>query len=90
MRRQRCDGPHLLRDGGPEIVTDPRLPRQTIEREGEPMICVDGLYEALIDCYEHGVLPAGLGKCEWARAGNVIELEKAPVVPRPTAVPMHA
>src|SRR5437764_1346250 len=59
------------------ILDFPLRLRQTIEMEGEPMICVDGLYEALIECYEHGVLPAGLGKCDWARAGNVIDLEKA-------------
>jgi predicted dehydrogenase len=72
------------------ILDFPLRLRQTIEMEGEPMICIDGLYQALIDCYEHGVLPAGLGKCDWARKGNVIELEKAPAPARTTPVPMHA
>src|SRR3954470_24550314 len=34
-----------------DILDFPLRLRQTIELEGEPMLCVDGLYEALIDCY---------------------------------------
>jgi predicted dehydrogenase len=74
-----------------DILDFPLRLRQTIELEGEPMLCVDGLYEALIDCYEQGVLPAATGKCDWARAGSAIELEKAPPpAPRTAAVPLHA
>jgi predicted dehydrogenase len=66
--------------------------RKTIELEGEPMLSIEGLGETLQACYDDAVLPTGLGKCEWAKAGSVVELDKvtwaAPT--KPAAVAIHA
>jgi hypothetical protein len=75
----------------PSILDFPLRLRRTVEMEGEPMVCVEGLYETLSECYEIGILPAGLGKCDWSRPGRVIELDKTALSPaRAAAVPMHA
>jgi predicted dehydrogenase len=49
--------------------------RKTIELDGEPMVCIEGLYQELYDCYSLGMLPAPHGKSDWARAGKVIKLD---------------
>jgi predicted dehydrogenase len=51
--------------------------RKTIELDGEPMICVDGLYQELFDCYTLGMLPSAHGKRPWAKAGRVVSLDHA-------------
>ncbi len=64
--------------------------RTTVEVGGEPMVCIDGLHETLVKCYEEGKLPSEHGGCEWARAGKIIEPDKtAWPLPRPSPVSVH-
>jgi len=58
----------------PGIVDFPPRLRRTVELEDEPMIVVEGLFEALVGCYDEGVLPSQR-KYDWARAGRVVELD---------------
>ena len=61
--------------------------RKTIELDGEPMVCIDGLYQEFQDCYTLGMLPAAHGKSTWAKAGAVIALDPQHTFePRPRAL----
>jgi predicted dehydrogenase len=67
--------------------------RKTIELDGEPMVCVDGLQETFARCYQDGVLPSEAGPSEWACAGISIEPDKtAWQLPRtsPVSVQLHS
>jgi predicted dehydrogenase len=48
--------------------------RRMILVNGEPLVAIDGLAEALVDCYERGILPAERDGLTWARAGVRREL----------------
>jgi predicted dehydrogenase len=76
------------------ILDFPLRLRHTVDLEGETMICVEGLYEAFVDCYDSASLPSQRN-CTWSRAGKIINLERTPphvtVHVRPTKVAtLHA
>jgi hypothetical protein len=79
-----------------QIMDFPLRLRRTIdlegEVEGEPMVCIEGLFEAFTRCYDLGVLPSALGTCDWAQPGQSIEIDnkRGPQVHVSTAVPLHA
>ena len=53
---------------------------RTLANNGDPIICVDGLAETLMDCFERGVLPAERGGVPWARAARPVDA-RLPVRP---------
>jgi len=73
--------PHMLcaaaaQESSP--ITDfPAHLKHTIALDGETLVTVDGLPEALLRCYDHGVLPSespeGAG---WANAASVVTLSE--------------
>ena len=75
-----------------QIVDFPQHLRQIIELEADdPMVCITGLYESMLDCYDRGALPSSDTNNTWATAGTVVELDNIPLPSLCTAaVPMHA
>jgi predicted dehydrogenase len=64
------------------IVPFPEPIRRLHADNGQSMIWVDGLADALVECYECGVLPAEHGKLDWARAAAPVDCaEVAPAGP---------
>ena len=65
------------------MITDfpPRL-RHTTGTDGDAMICVEGLREALVQCYEHRLLPAEHRGFAWARPGIIVDLDHPEWAPR--------
>ena len=47
--------------------------RRMLGENGDSMICIDGLSEALVECFDRGVLPAEHGKLQWARAARLVQ-----------------
>jgi predicted dehydrogenase len=60
------------------ISTFPARLRETIRLEGEPLVCVQGLHRALLECYDRGVLPTEHGHLAWAAPGTRVALTPAP------------
>jgi len=58
----------------PEIAPFPAELVQATESDEGRLVWVAGLYEALLDCYERGVLPAEHGALSWARPGRTVDL----------------
>jgi hypothetical protein len=62
-------------DSMPEIG---EFPRQLLRRQGEPgrtSITVEGLEDALIECYEKNLLPSELGVA-WGKKGKLIDITR--------------
>ena len=62
-------------DGG--VLTFPPSLSRTLENDGDPILCVEGLAETLIDCFKRGMLPAERGGVRWARRAGVIDARLA-------------
>lgn len=58
----------------PEIVNFPSRLKNTTLIGDEQMICIDGLADTFIQCYERGILPSENSNTDWGRGGSVIDL----------------
>lgn len=57
------------------IIDLPQKLRRTAMLEAGPMIAIDGLSEALLDCYAAGTLPSNSGHLDWPRGGTTVDLD---------------
>ena len=79
--------PHTLCINGmqesmPDIVDFPESIIKIEEEEASRTIVVDGLDEALMQCYTEGVLPAETNAFPWAKSGKKIDLMNYKKYPR--------
>jgi len=78
----------------PAIATFPQSARHAHQHNGETMICIDGLDEALNECFARGILPAERGDLSWSHAGAAVDcgdlLDVAFPPPGRVAVTTHA
>jgi predicted dehydrogenase len=86
--------PHVLcvaaaQDSVPAIVEFPKQLCHRLGMDGDTMICVEGLREALSEAYQRGKLPNELGAWAWAKPGARVELKKA-ATPRRASQAVHA
>src|SRR5205814_8010139 len=58
------------------ITNFPTRLRRSIPFDGDAITCIDGLAEALLDCYDRAILPSENDSIEWARAGTPLDLTK--------------
>jgi len=70
------------------IVDFPRDLCRPMPMDGETMIYVDGLQEALAKCYEQGILPGECADFTWAVRGTPIQVHRGNNGETPTA-PVH-
>ena len=71
---------------GPDTIA-PEIPFDRwhwIESKDSSMLCVDGLDEALIDCYRRNVLPSESDdrRLDWSQPAHCVSLLSHPVVPQ--------
>lgn len=71
MGHARCVA--AAQHSSPEITSFPRAMKQTLRSDGLDMICIDGLDQALRECFERAILPAEHPGAWWARAGSPVQ-----------------
>lgn len=59
----------------PSIISVPEMALRSVQGETTPMTIVDGLAEALDDCFDMGTLPSDAGRMPWAQPGRVVQVE---------------
>jgi predicted dehydrogenase len=57
----------------PAIAAFPPSARHAHQINGETVICVDGLSDALNDCFARGILPAERGGLSWSHASRPVD-----------------
>jgi hypothetical protein len=57
----------------PAIAAFPPAARHAQLIGGETVICINGLNDALNECFERGVLPAEHGELSWSHAGAAVD-----------------
>jgi len=63
-------------ESAPAIIDFPNSLKHLVPLDGDAIVCVRGLPEALNACYDAGVLPAEHGtKFDWTRPSNGVDLE---------------
>jgi hypothetical protein len=73
--------PHTLcvvaaQESVPAVTEFPDTHRTLLALDGDVIVNVPGLAEALADCYERAVLPAEHGRLGWAQAGRRVDLRQ--------------
>jgi len=72
------------------IVDLPRELRRHVPLDGDSIVCIDGMHQAMIRCYDRGILPAESGESAWAVASRPFDLARHEATrrrPSPAVVP---